>query len=204
MSEYQTWREYLIEKLSADYERAIDYLDVAIEEYQVDRDAHLFLVALRTVVESQDGIAALAKRTCTEPQALLDMLSGKEMPRIDMLSTLLAALGCRLSIEPLKDTNSSLSHADENYQVAPRESIDPKKPHNLRPLTPREWEHELQKQDLQDAILELQSNEMMQASEGIEWRRMDEKTLKQMNWDELKETWQALQNARQQAIDQSQ
>jgi hypothetical protein len=42
MSEYQTWREYLIEKLSADYERAIDYLDVALEEYQVDRDAHLF------------------------------------------------------------------------------------------------------------------------------------------------------------------
>ena len=102
MIEYQTWREYLIEKLAADHERAIDYLDVAIEEYQVDRDAHLFLVALRTVVESQDGVAALAKRTCTEPQALLDMLSGEEMPRIDMLSNLLAALGCRLSIESIQ------------------------------------------------------------------------------------------------------
>jgi DNA-binding phage protein len=122
MSEYQTWREYLIEKLAADRERAIDYLDVALEEYQVDRDAHLFLVALRTVVESQDGIAALAKRTCTEPQALLDMLSGKEMPRIDMLSTLLTTFGCRLSIEPLKNVSSS---ADKNYSVAPRESADP-------------------------------------------------------------------------------
>ena len=81
---------------------AIDYLDVALEEYQVDRDVHLFLVALRTVVESQNGIAALAKRTCTQPKALLEMLSGEEMPRIDMLSSVLTALGGRLSIKPLK------------------------------------------------------------------------------------------------------
>lgn len=125
MSEYQTWREYLIEKLTADHERAIDYLDVALEEYQSDKDAHLFLVALQTVIESQDGIAALAKRTCTEPQALLEMLSGEEMPRIDMLATLLTALGCRLSIESLKGTDSSLHRADENYTSTPREGADP-------------------------------------------------------------------------------
>jgi DNA-binding phage protein len=125
MSEYQTWREYLIEKLAADHERAIDYLDVALEEYQVDRDAHLFLVALRTVVESQDGITALAKRTCIEPQALLEMLSSEEMPRIDMLSSVLTALGCRLSIEPLKDANSSFHHVNENYPVTPKEDADP-------------------------------------------------------------------------------
>ena len=122
MSEYQTWREYLIEKLTADHERAVDYLDVALEEYQSDKDAHLFLVALRTVVESQGGIAALAKRTCIEPKVLLEMLSGEEMPHIDMLVPLLTALGCRLSIQPLKNVNSS---ADKNYSVAPRESADP-------------------------------------------------------------------------------
>lgn len=122
MSEYQTWREYLIEKLATDHERAIDYLDMALEEYQIDRDAHLFLVALRTVVESQDGIAALAKRTCIEPQALLEILSGEEMPHIDMLSSVLTALGCRLSIKRLKDADSS---ADKDYSVALRESADP-------------------------------------------------------------------------------
>ncbi|MDE0467996.1 MAG: transcriptional regulator [Candidatus Poribacteria bacterium] len=125
MSEYQTWREYLIEKLTADHERAVDYLDVALEEYQSDKDAHLFLLALRTVVESQDGIAALAKRTCIEPKGLLEMLSGEEMPHIDMLAPLLTALGCRLSIEPLKDTGSSLHRADENYPGIPREGADP-------------------------------------------------------------------------------
>ena len=122
MSEYQTWGEYLIGKLTADHERAIDYLDVALEEYQVDRDVHLFLVALRTVVESQNGIAALAKRTCTQPKALLEMLSGEEMPRIDMLSSVLTALGGRLSIKPLKDANSN---ADQDYSVTPRENADP-------------------------------------------------------------------------------
>lgn len=125
MSEYQTWREYLIEKLTVDHERAIDYLDVALEEYQVDRDTHLFFVALRTVIESQGGLAALAKRTHTEPQALLEMLSGEEMPCIDMLSSVLTVLGCRLSIEPLKDADSSLHRADKNYPVAQTESAEP-------------------------------------------------------------------------------
>ena len=123
MSEYQTWREYLIEKLAVDHERAIDYLDVALEEYQVDRDTHLFLVALRTVIESKGGIAALAKRACLEPQVLLEMLSGEEIPRVDMLSSVLTALGCRLSIEPLKEADSG---ADKNYSVAPTESTDPR------------------------------------------------------------------------------
>ena len=121
MNEYQTWREYLIEKLAADHKRGIDYLDVALEEYQVDRDAHLFLVALRTVIESQDGIAAIAKRTSIDPQVLLEMLSSEEIPHIDMLSTLFTTLGCRLSIEPLQ---SVIPRADKDYSIAPGESAD--------------------------------------------------------------------------------
>ena len=115
MNEYQTWREYLIEKLTADHKRAIDYLDVALEEYQVDGDAHLFLVALRTVIESQDGIDVIAKRTSIDPQALLEMLSSKEIPHIDMLRSLFTTLGCRLSIEPLQDVSL---RASKEYSVA--------------------------------------------------------------------------------------
>ena len=121
MNEYQTWREYLIEKLAADHERAIDYLDVALEEYQVDGDAHQFLVALRTVIESQDGIAAIAKRASIDPQTLLDMLLSEEIPHIDMLSTLFTTLGCRLSIEPLQDVSLK---AGKDYSVAQRESVE--------------------------------------------------------------------------------
>ena len=121
MNEYQTWREYLIEKLAADHERAIDYLDVALEEYQVDGDAHQFLVALRTVIESQDGIAAIAKRASIDPQTLLDMLSSEEIPHIDMLSTLFTTLGCRLSIGPIQDVSL---RAGKDYAVAQRESAE--------------------------------------------------------------------------------
>lgn len=121
MSEYQTWREYLIEKLTADHERAVDYLDVALEEYQSDKDSHLFFVALRTVVESQGGIAALAKRTCIEPKVLLEMLSGEEMPRIDMLNSIFVELGCRLSIQPLKTTEPKDELAASETSIVPSE-----------------------------------------------------------------------------------
>lgn len=125
MSEYQTWREYLIEKLAVDHERAIDYLDVALEEYQVDKDTHLFLVALRTVIESKGGTATLAKRACLEPQILLEILSGEEMPRIDMLNSIFAALGCRLSIEPLKTTEHRAEFAPAETSIVPSEVSSP-------------------------------------------------------------------------------
>ncbi len=111
MSEYQTWREYLIEKLAADHERAIDYLDVALEEYQIDRDARLFFVALRTVIESQAGIAEVAKQAGIEEQCLSNMLSSEKPPRIDLLSAVLTALGCRLSIRPLETENKRVKHS---------------------------------------------------------------------------------------------
>ncbi|RKU38450.1 hypothetical protein C6496_06470 [Candidatus Poribacteria bacterium] len=114
MSEYQTWREYLIEKLTTDHERAVDYLDVALEEYQVDRDARLFFVALRTVIEAQGGIAEVAKQTGIKAQCLSDMLASDEAPRLDMLITILTALGCRLLIQPLEpiEPNAELAAAE--------------------------------------------------------------------------------------------
>ncbi len=123
MSEYQTWREYLIEKLAVDHERAIDYLDVALEEYQVDRDTHLFFVAVQTVIESQGGVSEVAEKIGIAPQVLSDVLSSEKAPRLDTLNTILQALGCRLSIQPLKDADST---ADKDYSVAPTESTNPR------------------------------------------------------------------------------
>ncbi len=39
--------------------------------------------------------------------------------------TILQGLGCRLSIQPLKDASSGGHYADESYPVTPRESADP-------------------------------------------------------------------------------
>ena len=101
----RTWRAYLTERFAADQEAAIRYLKLSLEEYQVDGDTPLLLLALRTVVESQGGIPALAKKTGIAPEFLSDILSSDEAPRLDTLSTILNALGCQLLIEPIAETD---------------------------------------------------------------------------------------------------
>ncbi len=101
----RTWRAYLTERFAANQEAAIRYLKFSLEEYQVDGDTPLLLLAFRTVVESQGGISVLAKKTGIAQESLSDILSSDEAPRIDTLSTILNALGCRLLIEPISDTD---------------------------------------------------------------------------------------------------
>lgn len=107
MREMRTWREYLIEKF-ADREKAISYLQVALEEYQVDGDTAALMLALQTVVEAQGGIHELANQIHTAPQTVLKMLSSDNTPTLDTLGTILNALGWRLSIEPLEEAIPSL------------------------------------------------------------------------------------------------
>ena len=123
MTEYQTWHEYLIQRLAADREKRVSYLDVALEEYQEDGDTPFFLMGLQNVIEARGGISAVAKKIGIAPQVLSDVLSSEKAPRLDTLNTILQALGCRLSIQPLKDADSS---ADMDYSVTPRESTDPR------------------------------------------------------------------------------
>lgn len=105
MRKLRTWRAYLTERFAANQEAAIRYLKFSLEEYQVDRDTPLLLLALQTVVESQGGIPALAKKTGIAPEVLSDILSSDEAPRIDTLIPILNALGCQISIEPIAGTD---------------------------------------------------------------------------------------------------
>ncbi len=105
MRKLRTWRAYLTERFAANPEEAIRYLKFSFEEYQVDRDTPLLLLALRTVVESQGGISVLAKKTGIAPEPLSDTLSSDEAPRIDTFSAILNGLGCRFLIEPIADTD---------------------------------------------------------------------------------------------------
>ncbi len=123
MREYRTWEEILMERFTSDWEEAIGYLDVALEEYQEDGDTPFFLLGLQNVIEARGGVSEVAKKIGIAPQCLSDMLSSEKAPRLDTLNTILQALGCRLSIQPLKDADSS---ADMDYSVTPRESTDPR------------------------------------------------------------------------------
>ncbi len=123
MRKYRTWHEILMEQLS-DRDDAIDYLQVTLEEYQVDGDTSFFLSEIRTVVEAQGGVSKLAEKIDVEPQVLSDMLTSKVAPRLDTFSIILRTLGCRLSIEPLNDASCSPHHANADHPVTPSEVVD--------------------------------------------------------------------------------
>lgn len=102
MRKLRTWREYLIKQLAEDWDAALDYIQLAMEEYQVDEDTEVFLLALYTFVESQGGIEEVAKHTAMAPETLSKILSSEKAPHLDTLAAVLNALGCRLAIVPLK------------------------------------------------------------------------------------------------------
>lgn len=108
MRKLRTWRAYLTERFAANPKAAIRYLKFSLEEYQIDGDTPLLLLALQTIVESQGGISGIAKKTGIAPEALSNILTSDEAPRVDTLITILNALGCQLSIDPIADTDHRL------------------------------------------------------------------------------------------------
>ena len=124
MRKYRTWHQILMEDL-ADSAEAISYLDVSLEEYQIDGDTSFFLRGLRNVVEAQGGVAEVAKRTGMDPETLSKILSSEETLHLDTFATILKTLGCRLSIEPLKAEACGIEHSGVDTSVAPIEGTKP-------------------------------------------------------------------------------
>lgn len=116
MKEMGDWHEYLIERLT-NPEKARSYLNVSLEEYQVDGDLPFFLVGLRNVVEAHGGVPTLAKRIGIVPEELSEILSGEAVPRFDTFISILTALGYRLSIAPLVPADSSIEAADAEPSI---------------------------------------------------------------------------------------
>lgn len=123
MRKLRTLQEFLRERL-ADKEKAIGYLDVSLEEYQIDGDTPFFLKGIRNIIEAQGGVGELAKQTQIEAEVLLEALFSENAPRLDTFIQILTTLGCQLSIVPLADTDPSVKVVDEDYPVAPREAAD--------------------------------------------------------------------------------
>ena len=103
MREMGDWDAYLIERFANDRGEAIGFLHAVMEEYERFGNVAAVLNALDTVVQSQGGVAELAKQTRLEPQILAQLLSGDAAPPLDRFAALLKALGCRLTIEPLTE-----------------------------------------------------------------------------------------------------
>ena len=106
MRKQRKWREYLIERLTTNQEEAIGFLDAIMEEFLIYENITTLQSALKIVIEAQGGISELARRTHMSPDALQKILSSDKAPLIDTLGTILNALGCRLSVEPLETYNT--------------------------------------------------------------------------------------------------
>ena len=125
MKKYREWREVLIEQL-VDRGNVSGYLEAVMAEYQTHGNIVAVQMALESAVEAQSEISKLAEHTRTELRVLLKELSSEKALRIDTLRTILTALGCRLSVEPLEGTGSVLEIKDENHPVKPPMDANPK------------------------------------------------------------------------------
>ena len=124
MKKLRTWREYLIERLAADRDRASGYLQAALEDYQNHGDAAVFLLALQTVVESQGGIPEIAKQTDTTPETLSEILANDVLPQIGTLAPLLNVLGCQISIQSIDAENVDFETVPKGSFIAPIEGAN--------------------------------------------------------------------------------
>ena len=120
MKKLRTLQEFLRERL-ANKEKAISYLDVSLEEYQIDGDTSFFLQGIRNVIEAQGGVVELAKQIQVDAETLSEVLSSKHAPQLDTLINIITTLGGRLSIIPLDDAEPG----PEDYPIAPSKSTVP-------------------------------------------------------------------------------
>lgn len=113
MRKKSTWRKYLTERLIANREETIHFLDAVLEEFQIYKNYATLHSAIEVVVDAQGGITELAKRTHMSPDALQKILSSDNAPHIDTLCTILNALDCRLSVVPLAAEETDMVSASD-------------------------------------------------------------------------------------------
>ena len=92
------YQEELIRSLQ-DPEEAMAYLNAAL----MDDDERVFLLALKNVLEAQEGdITSLARITKLNRENLYRMLSKKGNPKLTSIRSVLNALGLELAVQPFK------------------------------------------------------------------------------------------------------
>ena len=77
-----------------DPREASEYLNAAIEE----KDAKIFLVALRNVIEAFGGVPKISKKAKLNRENLYRMLSSRGNPELSSLESLLESIGLRIAV----------------------------------------------------------------------------------------------------------
>jgi len=95
---HRDYQESLLESLRYP-EEAIAYLNAAL----MDEDERVFLLALKNVLEAQEGdMTSLAQVTKLNRENLYRMLSKKGNPKLTSIRSVLNALGLELAVQPSK------------------------------------------------------------------------------------------------------
>ena len=93
MRKMRKYHDYLMEELSG-REKAISYLQTALEEYQIDEDGAALHLALSQAIEAQGGVQEFALRTHSDLQAVSDALLSKNETQIARVIERLPEEGC--------------------------------------------------------------------------------------------------------------
>ena len=101
MAELIRFKDTLMEDLR-DIAYAREYISVALEEYEKDKDTSAFLTAIRDVAEARGGLTKLARKTHLNRENLYKMLSSIGNPRLDTIGNVLHGLGFRLDVQTLE------------------------------------------------------------------------------------------------------
>ena len=92
------YQETLLQDLQ-DPKEAIAYLNAALK----DEDPHIFLLALKNVVDAQGKISSIAKKTKLNRENLYRMLSPKGNPKLTSIVPVLHSLGLNFSVQLYKN-----------------------------------------------------------------------------------------------------
>lgn len=97
-NEYRTFDDAQIEHYKKHPKELKNYLKVALEEYQKDRDEKAFLAALSVATKVHGGFSKLAEETGLNRENLYRALSKHSDPRFSTIMQVLGNLGFSLKI----------------------------------------------------------------------------------------------------------
>ena len=97
----RTFKEFLKEDLKTTQE-ALDFFQVAIEEFLENNDLTHFNQALDILIKAQGNVTQFAKNTGISRTHLYKILRCKSEPKISTLQNILHELGYKIAIIPVK------------------------------------------------------------------------------------------------------
>ena len=97
----ESYRDYLLKRLSQDPQEAVEYLNAALDE-----GPGAFLLAVKDVIDAGVGMSSLSDSTKLHRVSLYKMLSERGNPTLRSLESVLDSIGLKLRIAQ-KDSESA-------------------------------------------------------------------------------------------------